>query len=644
VTSAARSWPSVIPGVDGPLVPAYYWAGSGSKFIHWKKGFGRPVDEEAYDRAYDEDRLRWLRDAAGANFVFLTYNWGLPPEIEREDWDAFEQAARRAHALGMGTAAYIQVSNAALAGSYRSAGWYARRPGGANVPFYNGRLFTCLNDEGWRDAVRTRVRDAIERGADAIFLDNCTFGAMPVPLANDYTGFAGCACDRCQNAFRAWQSVRGMEPRGVPTRFRPRRDATSAAFSTWRAATLTGFLRELRETIQDARPGVPMLTNTVGAVNVNTYHLFGVDLAALVEVLDWLFVENLQSPRADRKRVVHNAGTFKLLQAHKPGAPTLSISYTRGIGVDSVPGPTTFARAAAEGYAAGGVPVVRATEYIEGGAWTLLHPARHQAQAAAAGGIARFVAANPDIFAQRRSAAAVVVYVPPQGNAPGSAYAEEHADHLAVIQALICASIPFRVARRPEEAVDDAALLLLPSTATAPAGFQGQAMRFQQLGIPRRRPSRLNLFAGPIEPLLARLGPRMVDGYFTRAFVRRFADRLDLYFRLVFDDQFARRSISGEVLEVLRRAGPCWVETEGSVFADLWETASGLQLHLVNYDDRPTSVRIASRMGAPRRIVAPGREPTSAPAGPEVRVALEQYAVVEWERGLAESAMRRSEP
>jgi hypothetical protein len=90
-------------------------------------------------------------------------------------------------------------------------------------------------------------------------------------------------------------------------------------FAHWRAWTLTDFLRELRDAMRRADPRVVLLTNTFGAVNVDTYHLFGVDLPELAHVVDWLFVENLQSPRAARGGVagvlVQNAGTFKLAGA-----------------------------------------------------------------------------------------------------------------------------------------------------------------------------------------------------------------------------------------------------------------------------------------------------------------------------------------
>ncbi|MGK2966806.1 MAG: hypothetical protein ACSLFM_14555, partial [Tepidiformaceae bacterium] len=561
--------------------PAYYWAGEGSARVHRLKGFTYGIDEDAYSEAYSVERLRWLRDSAGADFVFLSYNWGLPPELESPDWDAFEEAAQAAHDLGMGVAAYVQPSNAVALGSYADRDWYAATPKGRRVPYYAGRYFTCLNSPEWRETVFARVADALIRGADAIFLDNCAFGGMPVPLSTDYTAFAGCFCSRCQASFRAWQTARGAHPAGIPRLFRPGRDPVAREFSHWRAWCLTGFLREIRDRMRRQSPGAALLTNTVGAVNLNTYNIFGVDLPELAHIVDWMFVENLQSPRAGDGLLVQNAGTFKLLRALKPGAPALSISYDRGIGVDAVPAPAVFERTMAEAYAAGGIPVLRAGEYIEDRDWTLLQPGRHDAHAAAARDIVRFSveSSSPD----RVSAAGVAVFVPPGLAWRGDLYPAQGSDFQSVIQALVGSAIPFTVVVSEADLGPDVRVLLVPAGVPAPASFAGVVVRYDELGIRKRRRSLIDYGSRPLEPLLRRVGPWAVDGYFSRVHVRRFADRLNLVFRLVFREQFTPLELTARSAAKLRAANPCAVFAPTPVFADLWRTSTTLQLHLVNY-------------------------------------------------------------
>ncbi len=617
---------------SGLLVPAYYWAGRGSIVVHRLKGFGRPVDGGAYVEAYRPERLRWLRDRAGVNCVFLSYNWGLPPELEAEDWRAFERAARTCHDLGMLAAAYIQPSNAVSLGTFAEKGWYAASPKGKRIPYYHGRFFTCLNDGAWRDWVLERCLDACLRGADVLFFDNCAFGGMPIPLSRDYTAFAGCACGRCRERFAAWQEAQGMAPLELPRLFRPGRDEAARRFATWRAGTLTGFLRGIVEEVRLAYPGARFVTNTVGGVNVNTFNVFGADLPAIASFMDWLFVENLQSPRCDGNRLVQNAGTYKLLRALRPGAPALSIAYERGIGVDGPPPPETFERIAAEGLAAGGAPVLRAAEYIRGGRWTLLQPGEDDRRLEAFG---RVVAAYRELASDggpRVEAARVGVYVPDAVGWRGDLYPGGEDDYLAVIQALVGAAIPFRVIGE-RHGPCDLGCLLVPGSAAPPGWFRGRVMRFAELELkmPRSRPFRW--FGGPLEPVVRVLGPRVVDGYYSRVHVRRFVDRLDLLFRLVFGGRFERVGMPESTARLLAAMNPVQVALSGPGYVDLWEGRDGLEVHIVNYGDGPLTAEVRRAGGTPGRVSGDGR-----PAG-EGRVKVARYAVVVLERGAAPAAL-----
>ncbi|MPZ23611.1 MAG: hypothetical protein GEU28_08705 [Dehalococcoidia bacterium] len=608
-----------------PLVPAYYWAGNGSAIIHRLKGFDLEVDRSAYERAYDPERLRWLKETGGVNFVFLSYNWGLPPELEERDWIDFQAAAELCHRLGMGVAAYIQPSNAVAIGSNANAGWYAITPKGKRIPYYSGRYFTCLNDPGWRRVVLDRVRDAVARGADAIFLDNCAFGGMPIPLSNDYTAFAGCFCPRCQESFRRWQTARGEPPTGIPRLFQPNRNPVAREYAHWRAWTLTVLLREVRDVLKRLDPKLVLLTNTVSAVNVDTYNIHGVDLPEIANLVDWLFVENLQSPRAAGDMLVQNAGTFKLLQSLKPEAPTLSISYNRGIGVDGVPGPEVFARTMAEGYAAGGIPIIRACEYIENERWTLLQPGFHDDGLAAARRIVDFVRARSEQSLSRRSAAAVAVFVPPGSAWRGDVLPGVEWDYLGVIQALVSSAIPFRILTSLGN-LGGVRVLIMPPGIKAPAAYRGLKVRYDQVGVRRRRRSVLAYFKQPFEPVLSRLGPWLVDSYFSTVHVRRFVDRLDLLFRLLYRDQCRCLLIDSGLVARMKAAHPCSVFSVTPIFVDLWETPAGIELHIVNYSDEPATVEVVSSLGEAGSV--------DTPDGPAVAIngglRIESYAVLTW--------------
>lgn len=139
------------------------------------------------------------------------------------------------------------------------------------------------------------------------------------------------------------------------------------------------------------------------------------------------------------------------------------------------------------------------------------------------------------------------------------------------------------------------------------------------------------------ERLLAKVGPWVVDGYYSRVYVRRFVDRLDLLFRLVFRDQFAPVDIDRRVAAWLRSRLPCTVESRGPVYADLWRTERGLHLHLVNYGDTPVEVDVHTAMGEPAEVVASDKG--AARATQSRRVTVDNYAVV-----AIEAAATQPEP
>lgn len=601
------------------LAPAYYWAGAGSARIHRLKGFTLRVDEDEYLAAYHEDRLRWLA-SAGVNLLFLSYNWGLPPELERRDWLDFEVAAARAHRLGLEVAAYVQPSNAADVGSYASSGWWALTPEGQRIPYYNGRYFTCLSNPAWRQTVRERAVDAVFRGADAVFLDNCCFGGMPIPLGADTTGFAGCACLRCQAAFKDWLSREGLPASSIPRVLRAAANPAVEHYFRWRAGVVTSLLRETRQAVHAARPSAVVLTNTFGAASVDAFAMFGVDMVSVAREVDWLFVENLQSPRVSAGRLTQNAGTFKVLRALKPSAPALSISYERGTGVDPVPPPRAFARIAAEAFAAGGTPVLRAGEYVTAGAWTHLRPVHHDEQLRAWRSMTDFVSANPALFANRRSAAGLALVLPADAQLARGGVAEV----MAVAEALVAATIPFRVVQDGQRL--DGVTVAVGPTGGRPPGWDGEWLAYAQLVPPRASAPNERLLAF-VEPLLRRVGPALLRAYYQQRLVRKAADRLDALVRVAAVGQSRVVPLPLPMRRRLRAASPVRAVADSPVYADLWQCPAGLALHLVNYGDQPARVRVAQPRLDAARLLTPRGDASVLRSGV---VTLDRYAVLAW--------------
>ncbi|MEN4040977.1 MAG: hypothetical protein ROW39_01435, partial [Anaerolineaceae bacterium] len=179
------------------------------------KFMNAPVDEATHLEAHSSAGVRRVVDEAGCNWIYLTYNWGFPPEQEVEDWEAFSSAARAYHAAGAQVFAYIQTSNCVYDGSFKLQDWYALDSRGRRINYYTGRYMICWQHPAWIAHLERMIAGAIQRGADGIFFDNPWYAAQPIALFGRWHGSAGCHCPRCQEKY--------LQDTGqtIPTRIAP---------------------------------------------------------------------------------------------------------------------------------------------------------------------------------------------------------------------------------------------------------------------------------------------------------------------------------------------------------------------------------------------------------------------------------------
>ena len=93
----------------GTYRPIYLWGGPGTIRMNRLKFLDVEVDETAHNEVHAPEGAQIVLDELYCNWVHLTYNWGFPPEVEAEDWDAFEQGAKVYHALGRRLSALIAL-------------------------------------------------------------------------------------------------------------------------------------------------------------------------------------------------------------------------------------------------------------------------------------------------------------------------------------------------------------------------------------------------------------------------------------------------------------------------------------------------------------------------------------------------------
>jgi hypothetical protein len=608
------------------------------------KFMGAPVDEAVHAEAHTPVGARRMGNEAGFNWAYLMYNWGFPPEIEQEDRKDFCRAVEVYQAAGMRVFGYVQASNCAYDGSYRDKDWYALDPKGRPFYYYTGRYMTCWSHPEWLDHLRGIVRGIVEAGAEGVYFDNPWHGIQPLDFGGAWMGPAGCYCPRCRANFR---EDTGLD---IPEQMDPEACEASRRYVRWRASQVTSTLAMLSDYARSLNPDVVIGANDFDAVMRPSYLIFGIDLTSLARVQDIIVIEDYGLPRWEgveggQPLLVNNALTLRTARALIGGTPLATIPYDAGIGFDGVYPARRFRQGVAEAVACGATTVVKGTEYVEDGEFTLLTAERYAPQREALGQIHRWLAEHADLYQGRENAATVGLLHP--GDALWQAWARLAPSYFAAGQTLLAAGIPWRVVT-----LDDAA------PAGAAGGIDGLEVLFCFDGVPDEDsvPTGLLIVSVPDLPGWAPSPPSFLarhktvrtmasgvvcwlfQSYFRRRWTRKLVDGVGLvhffwqtpYFRL---PQASRRKA---LLDALGERLYPRVASKAPVLVELWRKGDTWQLHLVNYAAEPQSVEVEFSQPAQGRVLSPdvegdGTGSTRPFQGSTIEFGIDLYAILEYE-------------
>lgn len=604
--------------------PMYLWAGPGTIRMNRLKFMGAPVDEAVHLEAHTDVGARRVAEEAACNWAYLTCNWGFPPEQEREDWEAFRQAVEIYHRHGVRTFGYIQTSNYVREGSYQGKDWYAQDPQGRPFYYYTGRYMACWLHPEWRAHLKEMVRLVVEAGADGVFFDNPWMGAQPFLFGGVWLGAAGCYCPRCREAFRR---ATGLE---IPLSIDPLREDVQA-YLRWRAGVVTSTLEELAGYARSLNPEVLVSANDFDAVMRPSFLILGVDLPALAGIQDVLMIEDYGLPRWEAKSdlLVNNALTLRVARARAGSTPISTLPYDRGIGFDGVYPPRRFRQAIAEAAACGAICVVKGTEFVERGTFTLLTAADYAPQREAIGRYHRWLEAHADLYEGWEPAAPVGLADP--GDVLWQRWPTVAPLFFGAAQTLTAAGIPWRVVRDTEDLSE--LEIVLDSRPGATSWRDGHPRRIALAEISGWSPPGPALWARHprARARVQEAVLRLYRAYFERRWARRLVDALGMvhfftqspYFRLPPEPW--RRAL----LQTLGSLPVPRVEAQAPVLVEVRRRPEdgARAIHLVNYGDRPQTVQVRVEGAARTRLFLPDEE-AQEPGGATLSFLLDVYAVI----------------
>jgi hypothetical protein len=606
--------------------PVYLWAGPGTVRMNRLKFMNHLVDVRVHMEAHTPagaERMAW---EAGFNWAYLTYDWGFPPEIAQEDWSEFQQAVRVYHAAGIGVFGYIQTSNYVRTGSYTDKDWYAQDTKGRPFPYYTGRYMACWSSPEWQEHLREMVRGVVEAGSEGVFFDNLWHGLQPFHLAGAWLGGAGCYCPRCQSAYHDLTGTR------IPKWINPERDSTSREYLQWRAEQVATTLSDLAWYARSLNPNMQISANNFDAIMRPSLLVFGIDLSLLAGIQDVLMIEDYGLPywkppkkKNEFPRLVNNTLTLHNAIGLSGGTPVTSLPYDKGIGFDEIYEPRRYKQGIAEAAACGTPVVVKGTEYIHQGRFTLLTALKFAPQREAIGQIHRWLVEHEELYRDRQNAASVGLLHP--GDVLWQKWDRLAPVYFGTCQALLASGIPWRVL---VPGGDPTGLEILLSFDEDPDTHVTAMMeeRLQAVGTHQTVHSlrRINVPGLPgwqyfkpdflaRRPILRMLANGLVKGlhraYFHRSWARKLGDRFGLALRYNSSPFFhipplGERQVLMEAIG--ERPFPS-VKAEIPVLIEHWRAGKEHQLHLVNYAANPQVVNVDLPNDVHGKVLSPDHSP-----------------------------------
>ena len=146
--------------------------------------------------AYSDELLAYVKEHH-ITILRLVWSPGFSHQADQVQWDILREYFRRAHRKGIKIVAYLSLTNSFWQEMFeaepQASQWRQIHHDGGNVPYmaatYHGevsRILLCVNNRGWRDYFKQKVRAALEAGADGLFFDNL---------------FSKCYCPICREGF-----------------------------------------------------------------------------------------------------------------------------------------------------------------------------------------------------------------------------------------------------------------------------------------------------------------------------------------------------------------------------------------------------------------------------------------------------------
>jgi len=596
---------------------------------------GVVIDAPGLDMAHAADGA--ARAAAlGANTALLTFSWGLPPELDEVDRLGFGRVVRLYHDAGLRVIAGVMASSYALQASYAARDWFARDSFDRRIRSAVGRVYACWNHPDWLETVQAHALQALDAGADGVWLIDPWPGGVPHLVNGGLLGAAGCSCPRCQAAYSEASGGAAI-PAVIALQ-----SQDSQHYLEWRENLTTQRIGEWATAAREQSPGAMVVVEGAPSQDGLAALRYGHDPAALAQHIDLYLVRNPLHAGQDAARPAAALASARV-RLGEQARPAALLGPKRAA-ASHAPEAVRLAQAHSAAVALGSAPVVDGTPYTSDNGLTLLIASPFGDLRETIGACNGWLAAQHGWLQERTSAGSLAIYCPPAltwwKNGPVDPLAD------AACAAVIRLGMPLRVVG--DEPWDGVTTLIVPPGQIA--GLDARLAQFSEAG--GRVIALQQMRTGSVgRPLWTNYEP-VRPGWRHARLVRRASARhvllgarwhrggavhrrLARWLRLPgsLDAEAASASLPDALVDELAAAlagDVCpRVQAAEPVLLTLWrEPQGGTQWHLVNLAQSPQRVTIVTGGFLSGWVVAPEQDEPKQVFGSDIVVSLDRYKVL----------------
>ena len=254
--------------------------------IDYDKWYSRMLSPQTFDRLAE----------MGFNLVILPFSLGGTLEHEAQEHEDFRQAAALCHERNITALPYLQFQNVLQESCEKEYSSWAQQPSGNKAAYFYYRRTLCQNSSEFKEYLNGVIAESSRCGADGIWIDN--------------SYLKPCACPLCRKDFSEYLSENYPDliktlhliPEKVeipPLQIGPYTtdacgDPIARAFFEFNIRRDTELLKEFRSEMRKSNPDGLFASNPGIHRGSAVGPSHGVDLAALYELHDIIYLENRQ--------------------------------------------------------------------------------------------------------------------------------------------------------------------------------------------------------------------------------------------------------------------------------------------------------------------------------------------------------------